>query len=122
MMPLETRTYRFKNPQIKFFCPLCRSEREITVKPKLNSKHYLKISIITLVFSLITFQWLGVVSFSSFFVFLALFEVGVKIRFKKELPCPYCGFDASWYKKNVVVAREKVKQFWDEKKNLTTEA
>ena len=37
---------------------------------------------------------------------------------KSEIPCPYCGFDASWYKKDVKIARKKVQEFWKKKENI----
>ena len=30
-----------------------------------------------------------------------------------ELPCPHCGFDATWYKRDVKVARRQVLDFWN---------
>tara|TARA_Y100000590_G_scaffold457597_1_gene610579 strand:+ start:3571 stop:3861 length:291 start_codon:yes stop_codon:yes gene_type:complete len=55
----------------------------------------------------------------SFFVFLGVFEWVRRANYRKELPCPHCGFDASWYKKDVKVARKLVADHWaakDQKK------
>lgn len=48
----------------------------------------------------------------SFFVVWGAFEAALRVNFRKEVPCPHCGFDASWYKKDVKVARQKVDEFW----------
>jgi ribosomal protein L37E len=48
----------------------------------------------------------------SFFLYWACFEAGRRIFFSREIPCPHCGFDASWYKRDVKVARRKVDEFW----------
>jgi hypothetical protein len=45
-----------------------------------------------------------------------LFEAAHKLLFRKEIPCPYCGFDATWYKRDVKLARKAVKEFWDSEK------
>jgi hypothetical protein len=48
-------------------------------------------------------------------------EFSLRLLFKKEIPCPHCGFDATWYKKDMKVARQKVKEFWDKKRPDTAE-
>lgn len=61
------------------------------------------------------FPIMGTTGFSVFFLIWGLFELVIRSDFKKQIPCPHCGFDASDYKRDVKVAREKVKQFWDQK-------
>jgi hypothetical protein len=51
----------------------------------------------------------------SFFVFLGVFEWVRRANYRKEIPCPHCGFDASWYKKDVKVARRLVATYWSDK-------
>ena len=36
----------------------------------------------------------------------------------KQISCPHCGFDATWYKRDVKVARQLVKDFWVQKQGL----
>lgn len=43
------------------------------------------------------------------------------MNYRKEIPCPHCGFDASWYKKDVKVARRLVAAYWSEKNAQTEE-
>jgi hypothetical protein len=40
-----------------------------------------------------------------------LFESIHKSLYRKDLKCPYCGFDPKWYKKDVKLARQKVEEF-----------
>jgi hypothetical protein len=116
LRPLEKRVYRFKNPAKNFFCPLCRTERAVTISPRLTHKNYLQILLTSIVFSAMLYPLMEVRSFFVFFVVWAVFELAVRSDFKKQVPCPHCGFDATWYKKDVKVARQLVKDFWDQKK------
>ncbi len=115
MKPLESRTYKYKNPTLKFFCPLCRTERAMTVKSRLTARNYLQLILTSAVSCMILYPFLGVRSFISFFFIWAIFELAVRSDFKKQVPCPHCGFDATWYKKDVKVAKQKVKEFWTSK-------
>ena len=117
--PLEQRTFRYKNPHMEFFCPLCATKRAVTTSPHLNLKNFLQVSLITMALTAVFFplmQWKGAFSF---FLVWAFFEAALRLNFRKEVPCPHCGFDASWYKKDVNVARRKVDEFWgDHKKSV----
>lgn len=111
-VPLETRTFKYKNPHMEFYCPLCGTQRAIIAKPHLSAMNYLQISLITLAISACLYPFMELKGIFSFFLVWALFEGALRLNFRKEVPCPHCGFDASWYKKDVKVAREKVDQFW----------
>lgn len=52
-----------------------------------------------------------------FFLILAAFEMINKHLYRKEIPCPYCGFDATWYRRDVKVARQKVENFFSNDQN-----
>ena len=114
LKPLERRPYRFKKAAIRFFCPLCRTERAISVSPRLTTRNYIQIVCAFTFFALVLFPFMEWNSFFLFFVIWIGMEASVRIRFKKEIPCPHCGFDATWYKRDVNVARRKVKDFWQE--------
>ncbi len=118
----NTRIYKYRNPTMKFFCPLCRTERAMTVKSRLSKKNYLQIVLTGVVLSMVLYQFLGVRSFISVFFIWAIFELAVRSDFKKQVPCPHCGFDATWYKKDVKVARQKVKEFWDNRDQNSSDA
>lgn len=113
--PLESRTYRYKNPAMEFFCPLCRTKRAITTNPHLTLKNYLQISMLTVVTSMVLWPIMSGRSVFSFFIFWAGFEGARRLLFRKEIPCPHCGFDASWYKRDVKVAKKLVHNFWEAK-------
>jgi hypothetical protein len=73
--------------------------------------HYGQIIVLTLVFSAVVFpfiSWKGLISFP---VIWAIFESVHKSLYRKDLQCPYCGFDPKWYKKDVKLARQKVEEF-----------
>ncbi|MGZ3786906.1 MAG: hypothetical protein ACXVLQ_00200 [Bacteriovorax sp.] len=117
--PLEKRVYKFKNKNNVFFCPLCRTERGITISPRLTKKNYLQILLTSIVFGSALFPFMGVKCFFIFFVIWAIFELAVRTDYKKQVACPHCGFDATWYKRDVKVARQLVKDFWAQKQPLS---
>lgn len=93
------------------FCALCRSPRKLRYSRHLSKLHYGQILVLTLVFSCLTFSWLGWRGTLSLPVIWALFESIHKSLYRKDLKCPYCGFDPKWYKKDVKLARQKVEEF-----------
>ena len=42
-----------------------------------------------------------------------LFEFIHKLLYRRELTCPYCGFDPTWYRRDVNLAKSKVQEFWN---------
>lgn len=113
--PLVERVYKYKNKDRNFFCPLCRTERNVTVSPKLTKKNLLQITLTTIVLGAALYPFFGVESFVIFFAIWGAFELAVRSDYKKQVPCPHCGFDATWYKRDVKVARQKVAEFWAQK-------
>jgi len=116
--PLVSRVYKYKNQASTFFCPLCRTERGITTSPRLTKKNYVQILLTSIVFGSLLFPFIGVKCFIIFFVILGGFELAVRTDYKKQVACPHCGFDATWYKRDVKVARQLVKDFWVQKQGL----
>lgn len=107
-----TRSFQYKNHANVFFCPLCSSQRVQRVRPKLTWHNHIQLTLLTLFTTLILFpalQWGGLMTY---FLFWGLFDGFRRVLFKKEVPCPHCGFDASWYKRDVKMARKKVEEFW----------
>lgn len=118
--PLDPRPYKYKKAAFNFFCPLCRTERAMSASHRLTLKNYIQISLITIVISSCLYPFMQLRGLFSFFIIWALFEGTRRVLFRKEVPCPHCGFDAGWYKKDVKVARKKVEEFWSLKnQNLT---
>lgn len=111
--PLKRRTFKYKNPAMEFYCPLCRTPRAFTTSPRLSLFNYAQVFAIGGALMWVLFP---IMNWKSFFVFFTVwlgFEMVIRARFRKEIPCPDCGFDASWYKRDVKVARQKVSEFWN---------
>ncbi|MDD4973908.1 MAG: hypothetical protein PHY93_06130 [Bacteriovorax sp.] len=117
--PLVDRVYKYKNKASTFFCPLCRSERGISISPRLSKKNYAQILLTSIVLGSFLFPFIGVKCFFIFFVSWGVFELAVRTDYKKQIACPHCGFDATWYKRDVKVARQIVKDFWVQKQMLS---
>ncbi len=113
--PLVERVYKYKNKSRNFFCPLCRTERNVTVSPRLTKKNHLQIVLTTIVLGSMLFPFFGVESFVIFFAIWGAFELAIRSDYKKQIPCQHCGFDATLYKRDVKVARQKVAEFWAQK-------
>ncbi|MFI5389895.1 MAG: hypothetical protein ACHQYQ_00935 [Bacteriovoracales bacterium] len=112
--PLEPRPYKLRNPKLEFFCPLCRTERGFIYNSKLSWKNYFQITLITLLF----FPIFGPRVFVFFLAIAAIMELILRIFLKNEIQCPHCGFDASWYKKDIKTTRKKIQEFWEKKQKL----
>lgn len=115
--PLESRTFVYKKSSMDFFCPLCRTKRAILTRPHLSWVNYLQISMISAVLIYFSYPIMKWRSFFFFFILWSIFEFVRRSLFRKEIPCPHCGFDASWYKRDVKMARQLVQEFWDAKQS-----
>ena len=112
MKSFDRRPFKVKNAVLEFLCPLCGVERGISVHYKLTKANYLQISLLSLVSCIALYpiiDWAIVLIPPTVGV---AFEFVRRSVFRKEVPCPHCGFDAVWYKKDVPKARELVHQFW----------
>lgn len=112
--PLETRSYKYKKVAMEFFCPLCRSKRAIATGHRLTLLNYGQIVLLTGLVTAVFWSWAGIRGFFSFFPILMAFEAVRRMLFSRDIPCPHCGFDASWYKRDVNVAKKIVEDFWSE--------
>jgi hypothetical protein len=113
--PLKTgRFYKVKRPAKKFLCALCSAPREMKYSKSLNLKKYLQIILLSVTASSAAYPFIGVESVFSIFLIWPAFEMVNKFLYRKEIACPYCGFDATWYRRDVRVANQKVKDFWQE--------
>ncbi len=100
-----------KNEKTECFCALCRSPRVIRYSRRLMVRHYFQILTIAFVFTAATYSWLDVKGVYSLPLIWIMFEGIHKSLYRKDLKCPYCGFDPTWYKKDVKLARRKVEEF-----------
>lgn len=105
------RFFRVKNPKKNFFCALCRAPRSLTQGRHLTRENFLQISVLTVFLTWALFSWLEWKTLGSFFIIWAGFEFTRKALYRRELKCPYCGFDATWYRKDVRIARRQVEDF-----------
>lgn len=108
----DKRFYKVKNPQREFFCALCRAPRQMKYGRNLQGRHFLQIVLLSIIASWLLFPWFKEKSLISFFFVWIVYELVHKFLYRRELPCPYCGFDATWYRRDVNVAKRLVEEFW----------
>lgn len=113
----NSRMYKLKNPAQKIFCPLCRTPRELLYTSKLKPVHYLQIILTSIFLGWALHPLMEEKVFILPFIVWGMVEMGRKVFFRKEIPCPHCGFDATWYKKDVRVARRLVEKYWEQNKS-----
>ena len=78
----------------------------------LDRIHFIQITVLSAALIWFLFPFMKEKSFFLFFIVWGSFEVINKMLYRKEIPCPYCGFDATWYRRDVRVANQKVKEYW----------
>ena len=111
--PLQTkRFYKVKNPHKKFLCALCSAPRSMKYSKHLNHKQIVQIILLSVTASWATYPIVGLKSIFTIFLIWPLFEMVNKLLYRKEVACPYCGFDATWYRRDVKKANQLVKEFW----------
>jgi hypothetical protein len=106
--------YKVKSPTREFFCAHCRSPRGLKYQRQLRPRHFLQMMVLTIVATMLLFPWMQWKSVALFFLFWAMFDIVLKMLYRKDLKCPYCGFDPTWYRRDVRVARRQVEQFLKE--------
>ncbi len=93
------------------FCALCRTPRKLRYTRSIQARHYFQILVLTLVATASLspwFAWKGALSLPIIWI---IFDSSYKSLYRKDLKCPYCGFDPAWYKKDVKFTRQKVEEF-----------
>ena len=109
------RVFRIKQASLRFFCPLCSADRGFRYRPVLQSKNYIQIVILILVVALTLWPfWGGKALYLAILVWPG-YEFVARMLYRKDIPCPHCGFDAAWYKRDVGKASSMVKKFWHNK-------
>jgi hypothetical protein len=93
------------------FCALCSNKRTLRYSRHLTKSNYGQILVLTLVITASLYPWLEWKGVMSLPIVWGLFESIHKSLYRKDLRCPYCGFDPTWYKKDVKLARQKVEEF-----------
>lgn len=100
-----------KKKKKEYFCPCCSSPRTIRYSRRLTAAHFGQIMVLTIAVTASTYAWLDWKGAFSLPIIWAIFETIHSSLYRKDLNCPYCGFDATWYKKDVKIARQKVEEF-----------
>lgn len=103
---------KLKRNKKHFLCALCSSHRTMKYSKNLDLIHYLQIALLSFSFTYFSWSTLGVNSLLFSPIIWVLFEVTNKIFYRKDVPCPNCGFDATWYRRDVKIAKNKVQEFW----------
>jgi len=98
-----------KNHQ-ECFCALCRSPRVIKVSRELSVMNYLQIFLISALTVYLLFPYLQLKSLLVIPFIWGSFEAVKKLLYRRDLKCELCGFDPTWYKKDVKLARRKVEE------------
>lgn len=93
------------------FCALCRSPRKLRYHRRLQGMHFLQILVLTIGVTAATYPWLEWKGAASLPIIWAAFDWFYKSLYRKDLQCPFCGFDPTWYKKDVTIARKQVLEF-----------
>ena len=114
-----TRRTLWESPSHKvfsFFCPQCRSQRRIPLKPHpVSFLNVFRVLVSTVLFTILFFKFFA---FKGLFVFFPLwisFEVLYRMRVRSLMACPGCGFDPYLYVQDPQNARKGIEQFWREK-------
>lgn len=108
-----SKFYKVKKPRKHFLCALCRAPRQMKYSKNLSVKNYFQLLILITAFSWILFPLIGFKGLLCALIFWPTAETTNKLLYRREIPCPYCGFDATWYRRDVKVARQKVEEFWN---------
>jgi hypothetical protein len=93
------------------FCALCSTPRRLKYSRNLSQIHYLQILMVTSLLTYGTYSWFGFKGAMTLPVVWIIFETIHKALYRKELSCPFCGFDPTWYKKDIKLARKRVEDF-----------
>jgi hypothetical protein len=103
-----------KNEKRDCYCALCRSPRVLRYERNLSTRHYLQITLLTAVFTWGLYPWLEWKTLGSFFILWAGFELSRKLLYRNDVKCQVCGFDPTWYRRDVRIARKRVETFLQE--------
>lgn len=103
---------KINNKSKQFLCALCSSHRTMKYSKNLSVKHFIQIALIVGSITYLFWDYFAVNTLLVTPVIWTIFEVTNKVLYRKEVPCPSCGFDATWYRRDVKMAKNKVEQFW----------
>jgi hypothetical protein len=90
------------------YCALCRTPRVVRYGRKLTPQNYAQIVLVTATLTWLLFNALQWKTLGAFFIIWAAFDLSKKLLYRRDLKCKACGFDPTWYKRDVRVARRQV--------------
>ncbi len=93
------------------FCAHCRSKRVLKYSRRLEGRHFIQIFVLTLGVTAVLYPYFDWKGACAFFLIWPAFDMTDKTLARRDLKCPYCGFDPTWYKKDVTSARRQVEDF-----------
>jgi len=111
----ERKFFKIKKANNSFLCALCSAPRQMRYKRSLSVKNYFQLTLLAITLTYFLYPVFGMKTVYLYFIVWLAAEITNKALYRSELPCPYCGFDATWYKRDVRVARTKVEEFWSAK-------
>jgi hypothetical protein len=107
--------FKVKNSKKEFLCALCKSPRQMRYSKNLSKMVYLRLLLLSSFLIWALHPAMGVKAILIVLPLWPIVEFANKILYRKEIPCSYCGFDATWYRRDVKVAKRKVDAFWSER-------
>jgi hypothetical protein len=107
--------FKVKNSKNEFLCALCKAPRQMRYSKNLSKVFYLRLLLLSAFLGWALHPVMGVKALAGILVLWPIAEFVNKILYRKEIPCPYCGFDATWYRRDVKIAKKKVETFWSER-------
>jgi hypothetical protein len=101
----------------EFLCPLCRTERRISLKPNpWSAKNVARVGIATALLMLLSWNWLGGWGVFFFVPVWTLYETFYRLNVRKMLTCESCGLDPILYLADVKRARAGVEKHFEGKR------
>jgi hypothetical protein len=111
----KKKFFKVKNSKKEFMCALCKSPRQMRYSKNLSKLVYLRLLLLSAFLVWALYPMMGEKAVLMVLPLWPIVEFTNKILYRKEIPCSYCGFDATWYRRDVKVAKRKVDDFWSER-------
>lgn len=113
---VDFRKVQFKRVKTEFLCALCGTKRELRYNKNLTLLNYFQILLTSSALIYLLFPYFSYKALYILFIVWLVFEISIKLLYRRDIPCKNCGFDATWYKRDVKLARKKVEEFWSQNK------
>jgi hypothetical protein len=109
--PLQSKGWMtfLKPRRYDYFCLLCRVRSVAPVHPQLNQPlNFFRVLLTSVVFTMLSWNWLGFVGLFSIVPFWIVFELVYRIRLRTGFECKVCGFDPYLYLHDIQKAKAQV--------------